>query len=875
MKIFTPLIILFIGIFLQLLPGVQLSAQNMCGEEKLNDARKKYGTGNFDQVVNLLQPCINSQGFSGLQKQEACRLLSMTYLAMDSTRLATDAAIELLSINPNFEADIFDPPIFIAIVRTLKESGSTLLVKSVSKKAESLYEAPASVLIITEKEIRERGYSDMEALFSDLPGFDISRNYSSVYSNLYQRGYRSNETNRTIFFVDGVEENNLWSNTAYWDMQYPISNVSRVEIIYGPASTMYGANAFAGVVNILTKEPEEITKGKSFGINAQTGYGTYNTRYGDMTVGGKYKSFSFTLTGRLYLTDQMDLSKYPEYDYDPAFYESVDYKKMLSVTSNAQKYYDDNHLSDTSALFNVIRNPQNAVTALMLTDSGASLAKTFDKAAVTNQVLNGHPLGYSNKYDDWLINGKMRIGDFTIGFQRWKAIHGGTNLFNDNNISGALNGSVFAPVQNFFYAKYEKNINDKLVITNTVQLMIHELDNETSSNTLNNYSNGKRKLADLVKNKPAYWLQMYLYQISKQMRDELKVIYTPSKKLDLVSGLEIRNSLLQGNYLISFAPVDIPSDSGFVGGSSTNQGLILGGNTYDIRDIGVYSQANYKPWSFLKITLGGRIDDNKIRKLGGYGTQFNPRIALVYTPSRFILKAIYSEAIKDADNWTKFATTDFRKLPSPSLEPEKAKNLEGSIAYNPDKNLYACINVFNTSYSGVIGTKEVPYQGGTTTQNAPIGSMTITGLEANMTFKWMNYNFFGNYTFIMDAKSTANGLTSNIGDISLHKFNIGANALLYNRLNLNIRLNYIGDRETGTGTTVPANPGVFTSHTLVNMAITYEMKWGLSFQLVCNNLTDVRYSDPGVRSADGFQYAYRTPQKERNIIMKVIYNLDR
>ncbi|MHC1706915.1 MAG: TonB-dependent receptor plug domain-containing protein [Bacteroidales bacterium] len=873
MKIFTIPKIIFSLFIVHLLSFGSLSAQPSCGEEKLNEARKKYGTGNFDQVVNLLQPCISSQGFTGLQKQEACRLLSMTYLAMDSTRLATDVAIELLSVNPNFEADIFDPPLFIAIVRTLKESGSTLLVKSVSKKAESLYEAPASVIIITDKEIRERGYADMEALFSDLPGFDISRNYSSVYSNLYQRGYRSNETNRTIFLVDGVEENNLWSNTAYWDMQYPITNVSRVEVIYGPASTMYGANAFAGVVNILTKEPEEITKGKSFGVSAQTGYGSYNTRYGDMTVGGKYKSISFTLTGRLYLTDQMDLSDYPEYDYDPAFYETVDYQKLLSVTSNAQKYYDDNHLSDTSALFNVVRDAQNNVTALMLTDSGASLARKFDKAAVTSQTFKGHELGYSNRYDDWLINGKLRIADFTLGFQRWKAIHGGTNLFNDNNISGALNGSLFAPIQNFFYAKYEKNINDKLVITNTVQLMIHELDNETSSNTLNNYSNGKRKLADLVKNKPAFWLQMYLYQISKQLRNEFKVIYTPNKKLDLVSGLEVRNSLLQGNYLISFAPVDLPSDSGFVGGSSTAQGGILGGNTYDIRDIGVYAQANYKPVRHLKITLGGRVDNNKIRKLGGYGTQFNPRIALVYTPSKFILKAIYSEAIKDADNWTKFATTDFRKLPSPSLEPEKAKNMEASIGYNPEKNLYANINFFNTSYSGVIGTKEVPYQGGTTTQNAPIGSMSIRGLEANFTYKWQNYSFWGNYTFIMDAQSTANDVTSDIGDISLHKFNLGANALYYNRLNLNIRLNYTGDRKTGPGTTVPANPGVFPSHTLINMAISYEMKWGLSFQLLCNNLTGVEYSDPGVRSADGFQYAYRTPQKERNFIIKVIYNL--
>ncbi|MCX6270728.1 MAG: TonB-dependent receptor [Bacteroidetes bacterium] len=873
MRKFTKHKIFWFLLVIQAFTFSTLWAQSSCGEETLNEAKKKYGNGNFDQVIQFLQPCLTSNGFSDKQRQEAYRLLAINYIAIDSVDKAMGVAVELLSLNPNFEPDIFDPPRFIRIINDIKESGSTVLVRSVSKKAENLNEAPATVLILTDKEIRERGYTDMEALFSDLPGFDISRNYSSIYSNLYQRGYRSNETNRTIFLVDGVEENNLWSNTSYWDMQYPITNVSRVEVIYGPASTMYGANAFAGVVNVLTKEPEEITKGKSFGICAQTGYGTYNTRYGDMTVAGKYKSVSFTLTGRMYLSDEMDLSKYPEYDYDPNYYETVDYKKLLNVTSNAQKYYDDNKLSDTSALFTVVRDNQNLITALLLTDSGATLAKNYDKAAVTNKTFKGHKLGYSNLYNDWLINGKLRIGDFTLGFQRWSAIHGGTNLFNDNNISGALNGSEFAPIQNYFYGKYEKNLNDKLVITNTVQYMVHELDNETSSNTISNYSNGKRKLADLFNNKPAGWLQMYLYQISKQLRDEFKVIYTASRKVDLVSGLEVRNSLLQGNYLISFGSVDVPSDSGYVGGSTSAQGQILGGNSYDIRDIGVYAQANYKPITDVKITLGGRVDHNQIRKLGGYGTQFNPRIAVVYSPGKFVYKAIYSEAIKDADNWTKFATTEFRKLASPSLEPEKAKNLEFSVLYNPDKNLNISVNGYTTSYSGVIGTKKVDYQGGTTTQNAPIGSMSIQGIESSITYKWLDYSFFGNYTFILNGKSTESGVTSDIGDISKHKFNIGANALYFNRLNINLRLNYLGDRKTGPGTTVPANPGTFPAHTLLNMAVSYEWKWGLTFQLLCDNLTDEKYSDPGVRSADGFQYAYRTPQKERNFTIKLLYDL--
>ncbi len=861
----SPLVVLLIS-------TGQSFGQSGCGDETLNEAQKRYETGNFDQVLAAVLPCI-VQGFNDRQKLEGYKLVSMSYLAMDSLEKAQWAAMNLLTINPNYEPAIFDPPKFIRIINQIKESGSAQIVRSVSKKAENLYEAPGTVIILTDKEIKERGYTDMEAMFSDLPGFDISRNYSSIYSNLYQRGYRSNETNRTIFLIDGVEENNLWSNTAYWDMQYPLSNVSKVEVIYGPASTMYGANAFAGVVNVITKEPEEITHGKSFGVSAQTGYGTYATKYGDITLAGKHKSISFTLTGRFYQSDERNLSEFKDYDYNPDDYNSVNYKSLLNVTSNAQNYYTTNGLNDTSLLYQVIRDGNNVVTALMLTDSGQNMARSLDKKAITNKTFNGHPLEYSALFKDWLVHGKLRIGDFTMGFQRWRGVHGTTNMFNDNNISGYLNGSEFEPVQNFFYARYEKNLNDKLVISNNVQLMVHELDNGTSSLTLNNYSNGKKKLADLAKGAAPNWVQIYLYQISKQLRDEFKVIYSPTPRFDLVSGVEVRNSLLQGNYLIS--PREYPSDSGYVGGSQTNQGGIMGGNTYDIKDFGFYSQGNYQFHKDLKFTLGGRVDYNKIRKLGGYGTQFNPRVAIVYTPKQFVFKAIYSEAMKDADNWTKFATTEFRKLPSPSLEPEKARNLEVSAGYNPGKNLYASVNVFSTSYSGVIGTKEVPYQGGTTTQNAPIGSMSIQGLESQFTWQAGDYHFFGNYTFILKTESEANGITSTIGDISKHKANLGVNAKYFNSLNVNLRMNYIGERETGPGTTVPLNPGKFPAHTILHAAIGYEFGWGLMCQLVCDNILNTDYSDPGVRNADGNYYGYYTPQKERTLSVKLIYDLSK
>src|SRR4029079_8137540 len=152
----------------------------------------------------------------------------------------------------------------------VKGRSSTPTVTSVSKAKEPLAQAPATVEVITGAEIERRGYPDLEAVLRDLPGFDFSRRAGASYSNVYQRGYRSIETNRTMLLIDGVEDNDLASSTAWISRQFPLSNIDRIEVVYRPASTMYGANAFAGVINVVTKQPEQIVgEGKKLGGEAR------------------------------------------------------------------------------------------------------------------------------------------------------------------------------------------------------------------------------------------------------------------------------------------------------------------------------------------------------------------------------------------------------------------------------------------------------------------------------------------------------------------------------------------------------------------------------------------------------------------------------
>jgi len=862
-------------VLILLITSYSMQVEAQCEYENMVKAEQSYAIGDFNKVKELMNACVNS-GNKDTSKVEAYKLLAKTYLAEDNDSLAIMMVNNILNIIPdysNFRVD--DPEIFKKMIESLRDKTSKNIVVSVSKKSEVLEEAPATVMLITEEEIRRRGYTHLEAILSDLPGFDISRTFGATYSNFYQRGYRANNTERTIILVDGVEDNDLWSDFAYFSRQYPVSNIKQIEIIYGPASTMYGANAFLGVINIITKDNSELLKNKNLSVNAHLNYGSYNTRYADITTAAKVKNANILLTIRRYLSDEPDLSGYDEFDYDPGFYDSFDYLTKLRDTINVQQKIVTNNLVDGHPMYTLVQSGGVPV-AIEPTAAGIAAAQNFDKQAL-QQTVNGHPVKYFNLADDWYINARAQMGNFTVGFNYWKTVSSGTTYFTDNYQAGGKNGSIWVPIHFNIYSNYDYALTKRLSVSNSIQFKIHKVDDTTGSVTFNNYSNGRLNILSLANNTPSSWATIYLSQTSKQFRNETKFTYIYNANFDIVAGFEIRNGLLQGNYNIG--TTSHPSDSGYVGGSQAAQGAILGGNAYDNRNLGSYFQSSLKIIKPLKLITGIRYDYNKIRTYGGFGSVINPRAVLVYTQNRIIAKVIYSEAFKDASNWTKFTTNPQRALPSPELQPERVKNLEVSLAYLLPGKFYAEVVAYNSNYTGVIGTKTVPYNGGTTSQNFALGALKIQGIQAHTWLKFQNYSVYANFTFtnpqnnIIENEKLTNRY-ERVGDIAAINVNWGVNALYFKNLNINLRFNYVGERPTGKGTSVPLNTAEFPAHLLINLAITYDnlIRNYLTLQLVCNNLTNVAYYDPGIRNADGTVYTNRVPQYGRNFMIKTLIN---
>lgn len=154
-------------------------------------------------------------------------------------------------------------------------------VVTASKQSEKLIEAPASMKVISKEEIKLRGYNNLVEIFQDLPGIDLSLAYADTYYKAYWRGFRTGMADSWQLMVDGRVMNHLWYNFNNIMIALPLSNIEQIEIVFGPASVIYGANAMSGVINIITKRDSEFN---GVSMNAKISSGSFSNRLADVNV---------------------------------------------------------------------------------------------------------------------------------------------------------------------------------------------------------------------------------------------------------------------------------------------------------------------------------------------------------------------------------------------------------------------------------------------------------------------------------------------------------------------------------------------------------------------------------------------------------------
>src|SRR5688572_23688401 len=129
-------------------------------------------------------------------------------------------------------------------------------------------------MVITEEQIQIRGYRSLLDVLMDMPDIKIDdKVYSLSRNRITMRGIEGQE--KLIIMLDGVRISSPTNESLPIMENYPVHLAKQIEIIYGPASALYGADAFTGIINIITKKAEYTTS-KSEASYSMGDHGLYN-----------------------------------------------------------------------------------------------------------------------------------------------------------------------------------------------------------------------------------------------------------------------------------------------------------------------------------------------------------------------------------------------------------------------------------------------------------------------------------------------------------------------------------------------------------------------------------------------------------------------
>ncbi len=729
----------------------------------------------YDQAIFLCHL------FERIKMKYMCCLVLITLFSQLTFAIEKDLTAEELSINE------------------LKMLGLQDLldvtIETASGIEETLLDAPATMMVVTAEEIKQRGYQDLTEVFQDLPGFDVIIPNGTTYMNAYQRGYRTPYTTRTLFMINGIIDNLLWSHEAAISRQYPLSNIKRIEILYGPASAVYGPNAFLGVVNVITNDAQDLEVGDVEGeVNIQRG--SHKSKGIDASVRGKLtQEMRFSLSTKVFQSDEPN--------------------------------YTDKYGFQRAELYN---DPKIWGPLLNIEHEG---------------TLLGH---YYDPTDDYSILADVHYKNLKLGLIHWKTKEAYGPYYPADRVQ---NNAFWNKDSDQYFAEYDTTLTDKI-----------------NSRTLLLYRDSRRY---------GYWaeaepdwnegMEEYAYVSFTQWNSnnhswlfKQDFEYALRDDLLLSAGLKYERKELTNAYDIPgyWAPAVssvVENGSGVVHSSEPVYNIppsppqaMLDSNLETTRDIGGYIQGIFDIDNY-RFNLGIRYDQNSM-----YGNVVNPRASMIYKHSdSWTFKLIYGEAFQEPAPLQLWGGWNGRGA-NPDMQPEKTKNLEFVTIQQLD-NLLHEVSIYGSRYEDVIKEEA---------ENA--GARNVYGFEyraklflPNMISEdfddissYFNYSYTDSSSSVYYDHDLAEWLGGEValGDIAPHKFNIGVNLPLRESWNINLRGNYVGERELYTRNPLRGQGEKLDSYFTLNGVITYIHDDTFDISLKALNILDENYFHPGVESAN-------------------------
>ncbi len=219
----------------------------------------------------------------------------------------------------------------------------TITVTSATKSEQSIKDVTSNVEVITKEEIEERHFTSVTEALNTLAGMNIINNGGlGTASSVKLRGF---DTKRVLVLIDGIRVNDVTGTSGAPFEHLMISNIERIEVVKGAQSGVWGADASAGVINIITKNAENGFHGS---VNAE--YGSYDTK--KLNTELSYKEKKYYLKGSVSTLDTNGFTAQAPKGIKNEYLEDDGYENITANVKFGYEFDDSNKIDLSHTLIN-------------------------------------------------------------------------------------------------------------------------------------------------------------------------------------------------------------------------------------------------------------------------------------------------------------------------------------------------------------------------------------------------------------------------------------------------------------------------------------------------------------------------------------------
>ncbi|RUO23969.1 TonB-dependent receptor [Aliidiomarina minuta] len=539
-----------------------------------------------------------------------------------------------------------------------------VMVVTASGFEQKLTDAPASVSVISREELQNRPYSGLADALRDLEGIDVGAGQDKNGNiSVTMRGLPANYT---LILIDGRRQSdvgnigpNNFGNSQFMYMP-PLEAIERIEVVRGPMSTLYGADAIGGVINIITRRNLDTFHGSvTAGATVQQ-----DSQYGDDS------NLDVYLTGPL-IKDRLSMSLYGS---------------IFTRGDSEPGYEDELPLPDGSTWSDSGSFGDRKVVGAKIWNSGVNL--TFTPAEAHDFILSYDVA--RQRYD----NTEGQVGTLDAPESLWRA----------------SNGSVQPRVG---YTPHQRVEREQLVLshigrwehaTTTTQITRSTSENLGRSLPLNVTERAgvqamwDQAVEDQGVNRP---------ELTDEIRAQLEADFLPRPLRalsieNLIVDTKAESQLGAHFFVIGAQYFDADMEDGVFGmyGQGTEEGVVQ-----RHRQWAVFAEDNWDILPDLTLTYGSRYDNHQV-----FGSQLSPRLYLTQrVGADWTFKGGVSTGYKTPEPNQLFpgivgfgGQGVFPMVGSPHLQPETSINYEAAAYYDNGYNFNANLTVFYNDFEDKI-----------------------------------------------------------------------------------------------------------------------------------------------------------------------------